>query len=81
MLSFIDDYLEQETLSEEEKSIDSIEYRFFKYIYDFISFIFSFNSNIAFEKLLTDRLDDKYFLSSRRKRKDLNLIYDDLVKF
>lgn len=65
----------------EEVAVDSIEFRFSKYIYDFISCKFSFNSNIGFEKLLTDRLDDKYFLSSRRKRKDLDLIYDDLKEF
>ena len=42
---------------------------------------FNVSSNVGFDKLLTDRLDDKYFLSSRRKRKDLDLIYDDLKKF
>ena len=42
---------------------------------------FSFNPNTGFEKLITDRLDNKYFLSIRRKRKDLDLIYEDLKKF
>ena len=65
----------------EEVAVDSIEFRFSKYIYDFISCKFSFNSNIGFEKLLTDKLDDKYFLSGRRKRKNLDLIYDDLKVF
>lgn len=65
----------------EEVPIDSIEFRFSKYIYGFLTNDFKTESNVGFEKLLTDRLDDKYFLSVRRKRKDLDLIYDDLKKF
>ena len=65
----------------EEVPIDSIEFRFSKYIYEFLKYEFNVNSNVGFEKLLTDRLDDNYFLSARRERKNLDLIYEDLAKF
>ena len=65
----------------EEVPIDSIEYKFSKYIYEFFIYDFNIESNVGFEKILTDRLDDKYFLSARRERKNLDLIYEDILKF
>ena len=65
----------------EEVPIDSIELRFSKYIYEFLIYDFKIEANVGFEKLLTDRLDDKYFLSARRERKNLDLIYEDILKF
>ena len=65
----------------EEVPIDSIELRFSKYIYEFLIYDFKIETNVGFEKLLTDRLDDKYFLSARRERKNLDLIYEDILKF
>ena len=40
-----------------------------------------FNTNVEIGSILSNKLDSKYFLSSRCERKDLNLIYDDIVKF
>lgn len=65
----------------EEVPIDSIELRFSKNIYEFLIYDFKIETNVGFEKLLTDRLDDKYFLSARRERKNLDLIYEDILKF
>lgn len=65
----------------EEVEPNSIDVRFTKYLYEFYKYKFSFNTNVEIGSILSNKLDSKYFLSSRCERKDLNLIYDDIVKF
>ena len=62
-------------------SDESIEFMVSKYIYDFLMCDFTLESNIDFAKLLENKLDSKYFLSERCKRKNLDLLYDDIKEF
>lgn len=60
---------------------NSIEVKVIKYIYDFIRQPLLLNDNNEIGKLLTNKLDNKYFISVRGVQKNLNLIHEDLKQF